>query len=84
MPKVVHFDLPADDTQRAIEFYSTVFGWTFDKWDGPMEYWLIDAGPDEEPGIHGGLAQRQDPDPGMPARCDKIYTLEEKQLKESR
>lgn len=59
--RVVHFELPADDPDRAIEFYSKVFGWSFDKWEGPMEYWLITTGPEGEPGIDGGLARREDP-----------------------
>lgn len=61
MSRVVHFELPADDPDRAIEFYSKVFGWSFDKWEGPMEYWLITTGPEGEPGIDGGLARREDP-----------------------
>ena len=28
MPRVVHFELPADDPKRAIAFYEKVFGWT--------------------------------------------------------
>ncbi len=28
MPRVVHFELPADDLQRAASFYEEVFGWT--------------------------------------------------------
>ena len=54
MPKIVHFDIPADDPMRAVAFYQEVFGWKYDKWDGPMEYWLINTGPGDEPGIHGG------------------------------
>jgi len=27
MPKVVHFEIPADDLDRAKAFYSAVFGW---------------------------------------------------------
>jgi len=37
MPRVIHFDLPADDPERAIRFYETVFGWQIRKWEGPME-----------------------------------------------
>lgn len=58
MPKVTHFDLLVDEPQRAIDFYSGVFGWEFTKWDGPMEYWLITTGPDDEPGIMGGMSRR--------------------------
>ncbi len=41
MPRPIHFEIPAEDPQRAIGFYSSVFGWEFDQWDGPMEYWII-------------------------------------------
>ncbi len=58
MARVVHFDIQADDPERAIKFYGEAFGWKFDKWAGPMDYWLITTGPDSEPGINGGLNKR--------------------------
>jgi predicted enzyme related to lactoylglutathione lyase len=42
-------------------FYSGVLGWSFQKWDGPAEYWMIQTGPDGESGINGGLLRRRDP-----------------------
>ncbi len=60
MPRVVHFDIDSDDPERAIGFYGEVFGWRFEKWEGPMEYWLVTTGPDEEPGINGGMGKRGD------------------------
>jgi predicted enzyme related to lactoylglutathione lyase len=60
MPRITHFDISAEDPERAIKFYTEVFAWKFDKWAGPMEYWLITTGPKDEPGIDGGLSQRQD------------------------
>jgi predicted enzyme related to lactoylglutathione lyase len=65
MARVVHFDLPADDPERAIAFYEKALGWTFRKWDGPMEYWLVMTGPEDEPGIDGGLAPRESPEEGL-------------------
>lgn len=38
MSRVVHFEIPADDPKRSIKFYETEFGWTIEKWDGPIEY----------------------------------------------
>ena len=35
MPRVIHFEIPADDPDRAAKFYGNVFGWKLDKWDGP-------------------------------------------------
>ena len=64
MPRVVHFELPADDPQRATAFYRDVFGWSAQRWEGPQEYWLINTGPEGEPGINGGLARRSDVAPG--------------------
>lgn len=62
MSRVTHFEIPADNPERAIKFYKKVFGWKIEKWDGPIEYWLIMTGPEDEPGIDGGLARREDPD----------------------
>jgi uncharacterized protein len=61
MPRVIHFEIPADNPDRAVKFYSEVFGWKFQKWAGPMEYWLITTGPDGQPGINGGLQRRSSP-----------------------
>ena len=60
--RVVHFDVYADDVDRAIAFYQTVFGWTIEKvaW---MDYWLITTG-EGEPGIDGGLSKRESPPQG--------------------
>ena len=59
MSRPVHFEIPADNVDRAQSFYKNVFGWQFQKWDGPMDYWLIITGPDDQPGINGGLVRRQ-------------------------
>lgn len=61
MSRPVHFEIPSDNPDRAIAFYSEIFGWTFRKWEGPMEYWMVNTGPTEEPGINGGLLRRKDP-----------------------
>ena len=59
MPRVIHFEIHAGDPARAIGFYEKMFEWTFQKWEGPMEYWLVITGPDDKPGINGGLLPRQ-------------------------
>jgi predicted enzyme related to lactoylglutathione lyase len=64
MGRVVHFELPADNAERAIKFYSHVFGWQFHKWEGPTDYWLITTGAKEQPGIDGGLRKRMQPGEG--------------------
>jgi predicted enzyme related to lactoylglutathione lyase len=59
MARVVHFEIHAENPERAIQFYQKSFGWEFQKWDGPMEYWMIMTGPKDQAGIDGGLVKRQ-------------------------
>jgi uncharacterized protein len=63
MARVSHFEIHADEPSRAISFYQTVFGWQFNKWDGPQDYWLIKTGEADTPGIDGGLMKRMGPLP---------------------
>lgn len=62
MSRAVHFEIHASNPQAAIDFYSSLFGWSFNKWDGG-DYWMIHTGPDEQPGINGGLIPRRGPVP---------------------
>jgi predicted enzyme related to lactoylglutathione lyase len=55
----VHFEIHTGDPERAIRFYNSLFDWTFQKWEGPMEYWMVMTGPADQPGINGGLMRRQ-------------------------
>jgi uncharacterized protein len=65
MARPVHFEMQADDPERAAAFYGDVFGWSVEKWDGPIPYWLITTGGDG-PGIDGGLSRRgSDPSPNV-------------------
>jgi len=70
MSRIVHFEIPADDPERAIKFYEKVFDWQIEKWDGPIEYWLIMTGEEDKPGIDGGLARREDPTTGVENTID--------------
>ena len=58
MPRVVHFEIPADNPERASAFYKKAFGWKIEKWPGPMDYWMVNTGPDSAPGINGGLMKK--------------------------
>jgi len=60
--RVVHFDVYADDVDRAIAFYQSAFGGQIDKVEG-MDYWLIKTG-EGEPGIDGGMSKRESPAQG--------------------
>lgn len=57
MNRVVHFEIPAGNPERAIRFYSGVFGWEIDRWGGPADYWLARTGPDGTPGINGAISR---------------------------
>jgi predicted enzyme related to lactoylglutathione lyase len=63
MSRVIHFEIHADQPERAAKFYTGLFGWEITKWGGPVDYWLIKTGPDRQPGINGGLLKRQGPAP---------------------
>jgi len=60
MPKIVHFEVNADDPLRAKSFYEEVFNWKIEKSEMPMDYWMITAGSEDEQGIDGGLQKRED------------------------
>jgi hypothetical protein len=59
MARVMHFEIPADDPNRAVKFYEKVFGWKIDKWEGG-DYWIVTTGEDEEPGINGAIMPKQE------------------------
>ena len=64
MPKVIHFEIPAEDTKRAVAFYEKVFNWKLNKYGGQgMDYWLANAGEDKEQGINGAIIAKGDTHP---------------------
>lgn len=66
---IVHFEIPADDPERAAQFYRDLFGWTINRWENPngIQYWLVETVPTDEkgapvrPGVNGGLMPRMYP-----------------------
>jgi predicted enzyme related to lactoylglutathione lyase len=63
--RVVHFEIPYDDGDRARRFYADTFGWQLQEMPG-MEYTLVMCGPSgdrgpSEPGfINGGMLAREE------------------------
>jgi uncharacterized protein len=63
--KVVHFEIPYDDGDRARRFYAEAFDWQLQEIPG-MEYTLVVSGPSSdtgpsEPGfINGGMLAREE------------------------
>jgi uncharacterized protein len=73
MNRVVHFEIPADNMERAKRFYGENFGWTLHQLGPEMgNYVLVQTGPTDEKGmpqdkafINGGLMMR-DPSASSP------------------
>jgi uncharacterized protein len=61
MSKIVHFEIPADDTARARNFWGTLFGYEFRTMEGPTEYHMFQTGENEG----GGLYPRQQGEKGL-------------------
>jgi predicted enzyme related to lactoylglutathione lyase len=65
---LVHFEIPADEPDRAIAFYKGLFGWDFRCWEGGKEpYWMVSTVPTDEKGrpsrqgVNGGLMKKHHP-----------------------
>ena len=68
--RVVHFEIPHDDAERAGNFYESAFGWQLTSLPD-MEYTIVSTGPSGDQGpteagfINGGMMQRQEPSAGV-------------------
>ncbi|WP_250033385.1 VOC family protein [Paractinoplanes maris] len=66
MDKVIHFEVPFDDGERATRFYAEAFGWQLNSMPG-YQYTMVTTTPTDEqgrpaePGINGGMLARQGP-----------------------
>jgi len=65
--RVVHFEVPFDDAERAASFYRDVFGWNIMPMP-ELDYTIVSTGPTNEQGmpteagyIGGGMLQRAEP-----------------------
>ncbi len=58
--RIIHFELNVKDVEKTKKFYENVFGWKIEKWEGPIDYWLITTGEEGEPGIDGGLGSEEE------------------------
>jgi len=64
IPRVIHFEIPAEDARRAVAFYEKAFGWKIGKYGGEgMDYYLATTGEDKEPGINGAISIKDDTHP---------------------
>jgi uncharacterized protein len=84
MGRVVHFEIHAADPDRAVAFYTEVFGWKVEKSEGPVDYWLATTGPGEEPGINGAILRRMGSEPSSDQAVNSfVNTIQVTSLKET-
>ncbi len=63
MHRLVHFEIHAEDPERAKNFYSSMFGWTYVQYES-MEYWLVRTkASDGMAGMNGAITKRRGPAP---------------------
>ena len=81
--RVVHFEVPFDDGDRARAFYGAVFRWTLEEMPG-MDYTIAMSGPvsgdgmPSEPGyINGGMFRRGDDEPRSPVIVVDVGDIDE-------
>jgi predicted enzyme related to lactoylglutathione lyase len=64
---IVHFEIPAEDTEKMRNFYSELFGWKIYRCPGPTEYWMIETVPVDKqgntvrPGVNGAMCKKDNP-----------------------
>lgn len=92
MDKVVHFEIPADNVDRAQKFYEEVFGWKITHVP-EMNYFIVHTVdvdekmmPKEVGAINGGITKRESNESvviviGVPSIDDHIKKAEEKGAK---
>jgi uncharacterized protein len=84
MGRVIHFEIHAADPDRAERFYTGVFGWTAQRYGGPVDYRLLTTGPDDQPGINGAILQRQGAPPEDAAPVDAyVCTIQVDSIEET-
>ncbi|MEJ1353796.1 MAG: VOC family protein [Candidatus Sedimenticola sp. (ex Thyasira tokunagai)] len=58
--KPIYFDFTVKNLPEAKSFFEHVFGWRFEKFPVPYDYYRITAGPEDELGIDGGIGAISD------------------------
>lgn len=62
MPTIVHFDIAADNPERAKKFYEDMFDWKIAAPPGFPDYFMVETKTlDNKEGVGGGLGKREKP-----------------------
>jgi predicted enzyme related to lactoylglutathione lyase len=83
MDKIVHFEIPADDVDRARSFYGSIFGWELQ--DIPeMGYTIVRTVgvddhqmPTESGAINGGMMKRSAETPSSPVLTIDVASIDD-------
>src|SRR5882762_3789193 len=73
MNRPVHFEIHASDPDRLSKFYAAAFGWQITHMPA-FNYWLINTGDNDGPGINGGMVKRMGPAPAADAAVNAFVT----------
>jgi len=83
---IVHFEIPADQPERAAQFYRELFGWDIKQYEGSvageMDYWVVRTVPTDaegrptRPGVNGGLMRRMYPNQ-VPVNYINVESVDE-------
>jgi predicted enzyme related to lactoylglutathione lyase len=73
MPRVVHFEIPADNADRAAAFYKSVFGWEIKDAGMPMKYYLCTTGQQGTMGIDGAIMAKEGTTVGKEAPSNRSF-----------
>ena len=83
MDKIVHFEIPADDVDRAKEFYGSIFEWELQDYP-EMQYTIVMTVPVDDkqmptqPGaINGGMMKRSNTTPSGPVLTIEVQSIDE-------
>jgi predicted enzyme related to lactoylglutathione lyase len=60
MSQVAHFAINANDVDRALRFYQTVFGWKFDAYGPPGFYMVNEQSSTAHVALRGSLQKRRE------------------------
>lgn len=81
--RIVHFEVPFDDADRAHGFYREVFGWDYDLMP-EMNYTMVTTGPRDEQGmpsepgfVNGGMFERSATSPTSPVLVINVESIDD-------
>lgn len=79
--QIVHFEIPADDPKKLIDFYKKLFDWKIEPMNGTTDYWTIVTGEPGSGAPNGGILKRSVPTqaslnyvkvPSVDAHCPQV------------